>query len=145
MESVKEEKRKEIKEKILEYVEQISNKPGFAKIHAADKGSNEKIGTNQYRELASIAKSADCYKEIELFVRYKQSRGNGWDSKIDNGRQYGDIIVEYMNKIKEDVGEEPFLLEAISMFFGYLYWKCSYITKSEQKEHTQQRGGYQHV
>lgn len=117
---------KELKQKLIEYSEEIASKNDFVSIHTNDeKGKeNNKIGISQYRTLAEIASNIDSYDEFELYIKYKESKGNGWDSIFD-GVKYGDKIIEYMKKIKMDAPEDV-LPKALSLFFGYLYWQSSY-------------------
>lgn len=128
---------KKLKQKLIEYSDEIASKRDFLSIHANDEKGREKdkIGISQYRTLAEIASNIDSYDEFELYIKYKESRGNGWNSIFD-GMKYGDKIIEYMRKIKNDVPED-ILPKALSLFFGYLYWQSSYRVKPMRNNESQ--------
>ena len=108
---------KTIKCKLLGFVDEIKQNKSFWK----DKESKE-LGSTNIRNMATIALNADCYKELKLFMEYKIARGNGWDLIYKDWKKFGEVILEYMDKIKEISHTEEEALFNISKFFGYLYW-----------------------
>jgi hypothetical protein len=118
----------DIKANLLKYTDEICNKREFLEIHTSNDKDSKKIGNTQYRALANMALASDCFEELELYIKYKQAKGNGWNESF-NGKKYGDVIVEYMGKIRQDVKDKEELSKALSLFFGYMYWQTSYKTK----------------
>lgn len=94
-----------------------------------------KIGTSQFREIANLCKRAECVDEIKLFIKYKISKGNGWNNPVSNNenhktKDFGEWVVEYIEKIeKSESQNEKEKLVYISEFFGYLFWQAK-VTKS---------------
>lgn len=133
---------KELKQKLIKYSEEIASKSDFVSIHTNDEKGREKdkIGISQYRTLAEIASNIDSYDEFELYIKYKESKRNGWDNIFD-GMKYGDKIIEYMRKIKNDATED-ILPKALSLFFGYLYWQSSYRVKLIRSDASQKNNGF---
>ncbi len=86
-----------------------------------------KIGNNQFRELANICKTAQCYEEIELLVEYntaKAENAKSWKNEY-NGKKLGDVVVECMRIIKsKSENDDKHILINLSQFFGYLYWNA---------------------
>lgn len=97
-----------------------------------DKNKNG-VGTNQFRSLASLCAVAETYDEIKLLIQYKIAKViNDRDKKTKveklkswkiekNGKRFGDVIIEKLEKIKKEYKEDTVVLEAIRLFFGYLY------------------------
>ncbi|WP_242860841.1 hypothetical protein [Defluviitalea phaphyphila] len=108
---------KEIKNKILEYIDEIKSNNIFW-----EKTGSKNLGSTNIRNMATIALNADCYKELELYIAYKIARGNGWEKNFKDNKKFGEIILEYMDKIKKLSDTEEEALSNISKFFGYLYW-----------------------
>lgn len=91
------------------------------------------VGTNQFRSLASLCAVAETYDEIKLLIQYKIAKViNDRDKKTKvekpkswkiekNGKRFGDVIIEKLEKIKNEYKEDTVVLEAIRLFFGYLY------------------------
>ena len=81
------------------------------------------VGTNQFRSLAALCSNAENYDEIKLLVQYKTAKIKKIESwKIEkNGKRFGDVIIEKLEKIKKEYKEDTVVLEAIRLFFGYLY------------------------
>jgi len=133
---------KELKQKLIKYSDEIASKKDFLSIHTNDEKGREKdkIGISQYRTLAEIASNIDSYDEFELYIKYKESKRNGWDNIFD-GMKYGDKIIEYMRKIKNDATED-ILPKALSLFFGYLYWQSSYRVKPIRTDASQNNTGF---
>ncbi len=91
---------------------------------------NKGIGCNQFRELADICNSAECYEEVELLVRYNEAKDcpkpnklpKSWNHFMKDGRTtFADIVISCMEKIKAQ-SDENSCLENLSLFFGYFYW-----------------------
>ena len=108
---------KTIKSKLLEYIDEMKQNKSFWK-----KLDDKKLGSSNIRNMATTALNADCYKELELYVAYKTAKGNGWETIFKNGKKFGEVILEYMDKIKVLSNKEEDALLNISKFFGYLYW-----------------------
>lgn len=97
--------------------------------------TNKGIGCNQFRELADICNSAECYEEVELLVRYNKAKdrpkqdkdkppkhGSSWDCLMnDNKTTFAGIVISCMEKIKAQ-SDENSCLKNFSLFFGYFYW-----------------------
>lgn len=121
--------RKEIKEQIIQIVKSMEGKIGKEKLgalFAKDNGNDKNIGCNQFRDLASTCRQADCYEEIELLVQYstaKAKSGQSWKTSISGGQTFGKLVVDCMQKVRKidpTHAQEMYLLE---LFFGYLYWQ----------------------
>ncbi len=101
-------------------------------------GENNKkmIGSNQFRELAALCRHAECYEEIELLIRYNESKAieekkdkvelNSWAAPmISKKESFADIVIDCMKEIKEESGDdETECLKNLSLFFGYFYWNA---------------------
>lgn len=88
-----------------------------------------KIGTSQFKDIANLCKKAECTDEIKLFIKYKISKGNGWNNQIGN-KKFGELIINYIEKFEQNECEnEREKLVYISEFFGYLFWQAK-VTKS---------------
>lgn len=114
-------------ETLLKYVNEIGDNQKFwdAKYKRSNDTNKNKIGSNNIRELATLALNADCYEEFRLFIKYKTAKGNGWDAHFNNnGEKFGDVIIKYIDKIYEASNkDDKEALRNIGRFFGYLYWK----------------------
>lgn len=118
-------KSKEMKEMLIKFVNEIGDNVEFwnSSTHKKKK-IKEKIGSGNIRKLALAASNADCYQELKLFIKYKTSRdGTGWDEIFHKEKKFGNVILEYLDKIYDKSENEKDALENISRFFGYLYWK----------------------
>lgn len=90
-----------------------------------DKGG-KKLGTNQFRELAGICASAECYEEIELLIEYNIAKNtvkykNSW-AKEKYGVSVGRVIIDCMEEVKDKSNND--VMKNLSLFFGYMYWKA---------------------
>ncbi|MCX7921552.1 MAG: hypothetical protein N3B21_05985 [Clostridia bacterium] len=118
------------KKQLLEYVEQIANNTRLGEI-LSDKEARGNLGKTQFRSVAELCEKADCYEEIKLLIQYKVSKGNGWDEVIATNQKCGDVILRYMEKIKEHCnGDDSETLRNLALFFGYLYWKAAVLIKA---------------
>lgn len=119
--------------KIISSVEAQINKSIFN-----DDNTNKGIGCNQFRELANICNSAECYEEVELLVKYNEAKdrpkqnykdkaprhGSSWDCLMkDNKTTLAEIVISCMEKIKAQ-SDENNCLKNLSLFFGYFYWNA---------------------
>lgn len=79
--------RKEIKEQIIQIVKSMEGKIGKEKLGALF-NKDDGIGCNQFRDLASTCRQADCYEEIELLVQYSTAKAKITKNKKPiNGRK----------------------------------------------------------
>lgn len=102
------------KRKILQKVEEVK-RTNFL--------NNSSIGSSNLKSLSAMVLNADCYEEIELFIRYKTGKGNGWEKTLPkSNKKFGDFIIEKIREIKNESGDDKKAIENISLFFGYLYW-----------------------
>lgn len=118
-------------------------------IFSSDDNSKNGIGCNQFRELANICGSAECYEEIELLVRYNEAKdrpkqsgrhGSSWDCLMKDGKMtLADIVISCMEKIKAQ-SEGSSCLENLSLFFGYFYWNARiWAAENSEKPNGNQR------
>lgn len=119
-----------------EIIEIINNAvPRIDKNIFGETGKNM-IGSNQFRELAALCRHAECFEEIEMLIRYNESKAisenkgqierNSWAALMKSEKEsFADIVVECMNSIKEASGDdETQCLKNLSLFFGYFYWNA---------------------
>lgn len=92
---------------------------------AENKGkSDKKIGSNQFRDIASMCAKAETYSEIELMIKYSIAKIDGdksWKKICSNKKTFGTIILDAMEKVK--ALDESNILSNMELFFGYLYWQ----------------------
>ena len=118
------------KEEIIRAVSEIAVKIDesnrselFAK--ETSKNDNKKIGSNQFRDIASLCRSAECYEEIELLIRYNMAKcdnNKSWKYVCSNGKAFGELILDGMKTIREKDKEE--VLKNLELYFGYFYWQA---------------------
>lgn len=91
---------------------------------------DRRVGCNQFREIAANCRAAECYEEILLLIQYTRSKSKGnqsWKTICNHsGKTFGEIVEEYMCKVKSLCGEDAQwdeLREPVQLFFGYLYWQ----------------------
>ncbi|MDO6354868.1 hypothetical protein Q3V94_07210 [Caloramator sp. CAR-1] len=102
------------KKQILQKVEEV-RKTNFL--------NNKDIGSTNIKSLSAMVLNADCYEEIELFIKYKTGKGNGWEKTLPNSKQkFGDFIINKIREIKNVSKDDKEAIKNISLFFGYLYW-----------------------
>lgn len=108
-----------------------------------DKNGN-KLGTSQFRELAGICASAECYEEIELLIEYNIAKNtvkykNSW-AKEKYGVSVGRVIIDCMEEVKDKSKSD--VMKNLSLFFGYMYWKARiWATENKNKNNNYQYGG----
>lgn len=116
------------KQEIIKMVASMKEEIGNKNINQIfDDKSPNKLGTSQFRELATLCNNKDvqCYDEIELLVKYniaKDTYGNSWAYKCNN-QKVGDIIVNHMIQVKNANQNDENTLKDLSLFFGYLFWQ----------------------
>ncbi len=92
------------------------------------KDSNDKkgkIGSNQFRDIASICRQAESYAELELMIKYNIAKAedkSSWKMKCYNKKTFGENILEAMKKVKAI--DKEHVLENLELFFGYYYWQA---------------------
>jgi hypothetical protein len=89
---------------------------------------DKKIGHGQFRELAALCDSADCFDEIELLVKYNTAKSKphqSWAKECQscNNQKFGDLIISYMKTIRDAEQNDSDVLTDLMHFFGYLYWQ----------------------
>ena len=79
-------------------------------------------------------------------VQYKTAKIKKIESwKIEkNGKRFGDVIIEKLEKIKKEYKEDTVVLEAIRLFFGYLYqstrvWRNEILTSANNGGENQKK------
>ncbi len=83
----------------------------------------DKIGSTQFHELAVLCKQAECYEEVELLVRYSESKcetGKSWSHKYKSGT-LADTVIKGMEEVKKSSENDKSCVKNLSYFFGYLY------------------------
>ena len=98
------------------------------------RNDNKSIGSNQFRDIAMLCRSAECYEEMEMLIRYNMAKCNPGQSWMFNcGKKcFGDMVIDGMAKIK--AADEANVLANLELYFGYLYWKARILAaKSERK------------
>ena len=136
-----------MKQEIIRIVEQMKDTIGENALRglfdSGDRATGEKrVGCNQFREIASDCRYADCYEEIVLLVRYTQAkskRGESWKKVCANREPFGEVVVDGMNRVKGLCGTEDWekIREPLQLFFGYLYWQ----SRIWSDQYAQQNGG----
>lgn len=93
------------------------------------------IGSNQFRELASICRSAECYEEIVLLIQYNEAKDNGksWSKKMKNSATLAKCIINGMEEIKK-LSDEESCLDNLCLYFGYFYWNARIFAKKNSDE-----------
>lgn len=124
------------KKDIIQIISSVE--PQIKKSIFNDDNTTKGMGCNQFRELANICGSAECYEEIELLVKYNEAKdrpkpkkddktpqhGKSWDCMMNDGKTtLADIVISCMEKIKSQSGEGE-CLKNLSLFFGYFYWNA---------------------
>lgn len=119
-----------IKEEIIKIVTDMENQIGTEKMgdlfqKESISSKDTKIGSNQFRDIASMCAKAESYAEIELMIKYNIAKANiekSWKLICSNNKIFGDIILDSMNKVTKI--DETKILENMELFFGYLYWQA---------------------
>lgn len=121
------------KKELIEMVNRLGSNDDFWKEEGNYK-KDKKPGASNIVSIANICENADCYQEVKLFIEYKIAKGNGWDTTFEGNKKFGEVVIEDMDKIYEEVNrDDKEALKRISLYFGYLYWKKSYIEKVKNK------------
>lgn len=106
-------------------------------------GNNKKIGCNQFRDIASLCKSAECYEEIEMLIRYNMAKcknGESWMFNCGNKKLFGEIVLGNMSKINNaEIKNDTEVLKSLELYFGYLYWQ-SRIWTAESEATNEKKG-----
>ncbi|MBP5283142.1 MAG: hypothetical protein J6Y93_00555 [Treponema sp.] len=124
------------KEKIIKIVDEVKSSLDTSVF--AEEERKGSIGCNQFRELSSICRRAECYEEVEMLVKYNEAKaevrnneGQSWRKKMKNGRTLAACIIDGMQRIKNESGED--CLKDLCLYFGYLYWTAR-IFAADNKE-----------
>lgn len=120
------------KEQLLAWIHELGESIGkedLSELFQDDTAQGDKkIGHGQFRELAALCGAAECYEEIELLVKYNTAKAKSkksWAKECFacNNRKFGDLIVEYMRRIKDTEQDAADVLTDLMHFFGFLYWQ----------------------
>lgn len=103
----------QIIEKVNELIE-LCNKNGYWQ-------RRNKVGSSNIRGVASAIQNAECFKEVELYIKYKEAKRNGWDERIGTVT-FANKILNHLNYLTNNIQEEKEKLQIASKYFGYLYW-----------------------
>lgn len=125
---------KTIKREIIAMIKQMEGMIGREALSglfdSSDKATgDQRVGCNQFREIASECSAAECYEEIVLLIQYTQAKSKpeqSWKTRCANGKAFGEVVTDQMNKVRELCGNPAdwnALKEPIQLFFGYLYWQ----------------------
>lgn len=134
------------KKALIGYVNEIASTTSLSDIlveNESSGGRNSKLGKNQFRTMAELCDKTKSYEEIKLMMEYKISKGNGWNANIKDNQKCGEVILDYMERIKQNSNEDK-ILENLRYFFGYLYWKATVLVsenKSNNSSYNNARGG----
>lgn len=80
-----------------------------------------KVGSSNIRGVASAVQNAECFKEIELYIKYKEAKRNGWDESLGS-KTFANIILDHLKELTNGVNEDQEKIHIASKYFGYLYW-----------------------
>lgn len=93
---------------------------------------NDKLGSSNIRAVANICSNTNCYEELKLYIEYKIAKGNGWNEKAVGDKNFGQVVIENMDRIyKDNDDNDVAALKQIGLYFGYLYWKKASIEKKK--------------
>ncbi len=122
------------KKTLIQYVEEIALTTDIKKC-LSDNDGKDSLGKSQFRSIAELCAKAVCYEEMKLLIDYKESKGNGWDKNIAKAgfKTCGEVIIEYMEKVKQQSTEED-VLKNLELFFGYMHRKANVLCKENKKE-----------
>ena len=122
------------KKQLIELVNDIRGKIDLSVIDSEKSGgasTSKELGTNQFRSLADACRAAETYDEIRLLIQYKTAKddkdkrsgmGKSWSREYKNYGTIGDVIISELDKIQDLCGGDGReTLEAMRLFFGYLY------------------------
>lgn len=122
------------KKQLIELVNDIHGKIDLKVIKSAKSGgtsTSKELGTNQFRSLADACRAAETYDEIRLLIQYKTAKddkdkksgmGKSWSREYKNYGTIGDVVISELDKIRDICGGDGReTLEAMRLFFGYLY------------------------
>lgn len=129
-------------ENILKIINALEDIRGFK--NAFSEKNNKKVGKTQLSKLLNAIRSANSVEEIKLFIKYQESRKNGWDQKCD-GKSLAETLLDKINEVMELAEKQDFAkyglelrevkLKMAEKFFGYLYWQGTiYAKENEHKE-----------
>lgn len=125
------------KKKLIEYCNDIKKSVDVKTTIKNDNSRGKGVGTNQFRELASVCKSGETFEEIELLIKYKIAKDDKCDSwRFEvGGKTLGKAVLNEVSKIRNDYADDETVLKALSLFFGYLY-QSARVWKSEAQPNT---------
>lgn len=129
------------KQEIIQVVNNMMNNIDTTVFQVEEQGK-EGIGSNQFREFASICRDAECYEEVELLVQYnraKDSKNSSWGRKMKNGKNLAECIVAGMQDIKGRSGDT--CLSDLCLFFGYMYWNARIFAEKNKADSPAQNNG----
>ena len=76
--------------------------------------SDNGLDTSQIRNLVNVAQSANCFEEVDLFVRYQAARYDAW-----RANNFYNILLEELRQAYDAAGGDK-KMEVVRLFCGYL-------------------------
>ena len=131
------------KEKIIKIVNDVKSNLDTDIFAGENNTDNSRIGCNQFRELASICRRAECFEELELLVKYNESKakpGESWNKKMKNGKTLAACIIDGMNSIRSESSDSE-CLENLRLYVGYFYWNARIYAAENQNSKPVNNGG----
>lgn len=119
-----------MKKLLLKKIDEI----GATNILSQLSDKDKELGASNIRSMANIASNSDCYEEFKLFMAYKKvkGQGKGWGTPISSNSKetLADKVIEHLEEINKECGNDKETLKWISQYFGYLYWKRVAVTSN---------------
>lgn len=113
-------------------------------VFSEEEGKKGKIGCNQFRELSSICRVAECYSEIELLVKYNEAKaqpGSSWGKNMKNNQTLAWCVIEGMEKIRSASDDED-CMNNLCLYFGYMYWYARIFAAENKNNNSDNKPNY---
>jgi len=78
------------------------------------RASSNGLDTSQIRNLVNVAQSANCFEEVDLFVRYQAARYDAWQAN-----NFYNVLLEQLRRFHDAAGGDK-KMNAVRLFCGYL-------------------------
>ena len=88
---------------------------------------NKRLGSNQFRSLASLCSKAECCEEIEMLIAYKMAKAEqnkSWNFTLPGKISPGQAVLNVIQYIHDNDSTEEERLTSLRLFFGYMYWSA---------------------